>query len=452
MGQPHPIPDPSANRTVVVYGPENAQVRFNYGGHEFIAVDTVDAGRYVFLDIPVFDALNVFIEHLGEKDKPVDGYAFYGIALLAPSLKQNEWFAVRVDVSHNPTWYQLPVIEKIATLGELTTRGHLLQYEDGRAFTVKGNSEFNLLAVFQESGEAGITPVLTQLQRLKRNWIRVWTLYDNIPRIGTLNPCPYDLIPAFVKICARFGIHVQFTAYTGVNDPAHWGNLIAAALLCKPRPVLDYVNELNQNFHEPDELGRYMSADVDSDGGMHDPYIVSNGGFITHHDEAPAALISGHGSNGSESWPVLPHWRVAFFHTNGAFEEQRKTGHNAREVFSGPTVLDEMSRCPDQYSNPEFMRDCSAGSTQQCAGHVVHSVHGKLGQELDEVEEACTLAATEAADDLMLDPEQRYGPYTHRLDLENRPDQPNYDPHSITWLRVYQVGNTFVYIHRTEDY
>ena len=148
-------------------------------------------------------------------------------------------------------------------------------------------------------GWAAIRPVVQQRVSLGYNLLGVWTAFD-IPLIGTYPICNYQKIPGFVDQLAAFGVHTEFTAYTGINDQLHWQNLIAAALQCQVPPFLELVNELDENTNEPDSQGRVFN--------------------LTLHAQAPAPILSARGSNGSQTWPVMPHWSYATFHTNGADE------------------------------------------------------------------------------------------------------------------------------------
>lgn len=387
-----------SERPVAVYGPSGGQVRLNsadYGQHPVIVTDDVTPGRYPFPSVhnnqPGRKTLvNVFFEQRGQQDVPVAGYKFYGRVVEVPADPCNDWFLLPQDpavMAAHPKWFQLPPLESQATVKALRTNGQMLEHVDGTPFTVIGKTMFGLFARYANGED--IAPVLQQLKTIGFDWVRVWTLFD-IPGIGTLLNCPYYKIPAFVALCNAYGLHVELTAYTGINDPSHWGNLCAAALQCEMKPVMDYVNELSANLRESDPQGRFIDADADADG-LGAPYIVADG--VTYHHEKVEGLLCSHGSNGSQSWPVWPYWDVLFFHTNDADEEQRKAGHNAMEIANDkPVVTDETSRCPDRANNPEFFYDMGGGAALLCAGIVFHSVHGKLGQQLDDAEAACATA------------------------------------------------------------
>src|SRR5207247_2291612 len=88
-------------------------------------------------------------------------------------------------------------------LPDLTVRGHNFSLATGDYWTAIQCSDFNLLTRYA-AGE-NIVPLLVQRQDCGFNLLRVWTLFD-IPNIGTLTACPYDLIPPFVDVCASFSL------------------------------------------------------------------------------------------------------------------------------------------------------------------------------------------------------------------------------------------------------
>jgi hypothetical protein len=286
-------------------------------------------------------------------------------------------------------------------LEELTTRGHSFQLANGVLWTGVQCSDFNLLNLWQHGID--ITPVLAQRQSCGFNLLRVWTAFD-IPGIGTFRDIDYGRIPAFVALCASYGLRIEFTAYTGINDPQHWPRLCDAARQCQPRPLLELVNELDQNTDEPDDQGRV---------------------FHLSDYTKPDGLLASHGSNGSQAAPVMPHWDYAVMHFNDAFEWQRKCGHNAMEVWGGPTLSNENTRYPDKAQSPDLAYDAAAGAALLCAGSCFHSVHGKTSELW--VGEELNAAYAWAAGALSVDLDYQDGLYNHVPSLET-PDL----------LRVYQ--------------
>ncbi len=317
-------------------------------------------------------------------------------------------------------------------LPELTIRGAFFALATGEYWTGIECSDFALFAKYLHRED--IRPVLTQRAACGFNLLRVWTLFD-IPTIGTLPHCDYRQIPAFVTLCAQHGLYVEFTAYTGINDPTHWGQLCDAAFLCQPRPLLELVNELDQNTNEADHLGRVFHLDD----------------YDRCYD-----VVCAHGSNGSQACAVRPAWDYETFHTNDASEWQRKVGHNAMELADGtpeiapshaPVLTNENTRYPDKpFTTPECAYDAAAGAALLCAGSCFHSVHGKtsdLWPEGPELDGARAWAAGARSVALRF----QAGRYNHPVALE--------DPHGANYLRVYQrilsdgsAGT--VYIRRSE--
>ncbi len=245
---------------------------------------------------------------------------------------------------------------------ELVVRGGFFAKDDGAYWTAIQCSDFNLLNRWQH-GE-NIIPILNQRYQIGFNLLRVWTAYD-IEGIGTFLDIDYSRIPEFVGLCASYGLYVEFCAYTGINDPEHWEQLCDAALLCVPKPLIELVNELNVNTNEPDYAGRV---------------------FHIEDYAYPEGLVASHGSNGSEDWPVSPYWNYATFHTNNAFEWQRKVGHNAMEIWAGPVLSNENTRYPDNAQSMEWAYDAAAGAALLCTGSCFHSVRGKTSELWDGVE------------------------------------------------------------------
>lgn len=295
-------------------------------------------------------------------------------------------------------------------LPNIRTRGQFFELEDGTLWTAIQCSDFNLLARYL-TGE-DITPILKQRQDCGFNLLRVWTLFD-IQGIGSLKELDYSRIPAFAALCANYGLYIEFTAYTGINDPLHWDNLCIAARTCQPRPLLELVNELDQNTNEPDYLGRVFTLSK---------YVQ------------PQGLISSHGSNGSEHTAVRPWWSYEEFHTNDANEWWRKTGHNAMELAAGaeglvgsgvPILSNENTRFPDKASSLMYAYDSAGAAALLCAGSCYHSVRGKSSERWDGLEEQCARRWAYGARQVNLI--YQNGSYKHPTELESPND-----------LRVYQ--------------
>ena len=277
----------------------------------------------------------------------------------------------------------------VSALPRLVTRGHSFALENGERFTAIECSDFNLLARYH-ADRRSIEPILEQRAALGFNLLRVWTLMHLSQfGIGDLDPCPYDKVPAFCERCADHGLYVEFTAYTSTFDPNHWRRLAEAAAGAS-NVILELVNENDQPAN-----------------------TIDTRAFAP----IPGRLCA-HGSNGSQAAPVQPSWNYQTFHTNDAFEWQRKVGHNAMEL--GGTVLsNENTRFPDRDSSVIHAFDAAAGAALLCAGSCFHSVNGKRSALFEGVELSAAKAWADGARSVPL--EFQDGAYQHRADLE-RPD------------------------------
>jgi len=295
--------------------------------------------------------------------------------------------------------------------------GHFFGLSNGERWTAIECSDFALLAKYTNGED--IRPVLQQRSDCGFNLLRVWTAFD-IPGIGTFTTIDYAKIPPFVQLCYSYGLYVEFTGYTGINDPYHWAKLVEAAHACAASPystvypIMELVNELDQNTNEPDAWGR-----------------VFNPGW---YPTPPPGLITSHGSNGSQAAPVRPAWSYETFHTNMANEWWRKTGHNAMEFTEGaeglaasgvPTLTNENTRYLDGENSRMHSYDAAAGAALLCAGSCFHSVNGKASVLWSEEEANC--ASLWAAGARSVDLTYQVGSYRHAAELETAID-----------LRVYQ--------------
>lgn len=271
-------------------------------------------------------------------------------------------------------------------LPALTVRGQFFQKANGDRFTAIQASDFNLLARYSRGED--IKPVLAQRRDAGFNMLRVWTLMHLSQfGIGDLDPCPYNMIPSFLRLCSRYGLYVELTAYTSTRDPLHWFKLVDS--------VEDSTNVILELVNENDQVANHINTD--------------------NYAKAPKTLCS-HGSNGSQAQPVEPFWDYATFHTNDAPEWQRKVGHNAMEIWNGPTLSNENTRCPDRFTSLMLAYDSAAGAALLCAGSCFHSVHGKNSTLWEGQEFECAKAWAEGAKSVPLGYQD--GRYNHPIQLE----------------------------------
>ena len=280
-------------------------------------------------------------------------------------------------------------------------------------WTAIETSDFHAFGRFLNGED--IRPVLTQRRDLGFNLLRVWTRYILSPGIGTCrledHPDLYERLPAFLSLCARFGLYVELTAFTGKHDfplaeqpenlYRHWHALSGA--VDATNVIVSLVNEQDQHNDDP-QTGN--AVPIDAFGPI--PW-----------------LLCSHGSNGADHDTVRPFWNYGEYHSNGLSEWWRKNGHNAMELDPGPMICNEATRCPDNDSNPDHYYDAAAGAALLCAGSCFHSVNGKRSQLFEGIELACAKAHVAGAKSVPL--EFQDGQYLHRSDLET-PDL----------LRVYQ--------------
>lgn len=290
-----------------------------------------------------------------------------------------------------------PVVPPVGTLPRLVVNGQFFALETGERWTAIECSDFNLFSRYQ-SGE-DITPILAQRRDVGFNLLRVWTLFS-IPNIGHLLDPDYGLMRTFLRLCANYGLYVEFTAFTSTERPAHWTNLIAAVQY-EPNVLVELVNEGDLPVNRI-EMDRY---------------------------EQPTGVLASHGSASSETIPPWEPWSYGTLHYNDADQWPRKTAHNPMEDFANehqrPAMANENTRYPDRDASVTHAYDAAAGAALLTAGSCFHSVSGKSSVLWQDAE---LNAATEwAAGARSVPLEFQAGQYIHRIDLET-PDL----------LRVYE--------------
>ena len=334
------------------------------------------------------------------------------------------WEQVVASNSGSPTIKLVPVIVPPPPFKPLPrlvpTRQYFMQ-SNGTRFTAVQCSDFDLLNRWQHGED--IAPILTQRRDLGFNLLRVWTKYV-IEGIGSFPDINYARVGEFLDLCATFGLYVEFTAYTGYitqgasEDKTHFGKL-CDAVSSRTNVLVELVNEESIPVNSID-LAYYRK---------------------------PIGVLSSHGSEGGGKTPISPFWDYVTFHTNLQSEEQRKVGHNAMEIWKGPTITNETSRFPEvgmwRGSNADRIKqlayDSAAGAALLCAGSCFHSVQGKTSVLFNtaHVDAAKAWVAGARGIDLVC----QDGPYKHRKDLEG-----------TTYLRVYERPveghNGLVYIRK----
>lgn len=351
-----------------------------------------------------------------------DGYVYLAnvpAGVYALSITAKGYFAYHGEFHINSWACDMPITLRHARvdLPRLRARGAFFELETGQRWTAIEASDFNLYARFL-AGQ-NIEPILAQRASLGFNLLRVWTAYD-IRGVGRLIPAEhknfYAKIPEFLQAAAKHGLRVEFTGYTGINDPDHWSQLVAS-VASSTNVILELVNELSENVNEPDDLGRIFD--------------------LNRFERPPPPILASHGSNGSQALAVRPWWGYEVYHSNVASDWARKVGHNAMEFADGtadwagshvPILANENTRGPDRFHSPQQAFDAAAGAALLAAGSCFHSVSGKTSELWGGLE--LELARAWAAGATSVPLACQDGPYVHRQDLEGPPD-----------LRVYQRGS-----------
>lgn len=315
-----------------------------------------------------------------------------------------------------PVWATMTVVEPPPeppeppeqTLPRLIVNGAFFSQANGARWTAVEHSDFNLLNRWQHDED--VRPILQQRHTGGFNLLRVWTLYDLADKgIGTFLDIDYARIPAFLALCARYGLYVEFTAYTSLERRDHWDRLVEA---CRPSTnvLLELVNEGDLPVNAID-MAAYAR---------------------------PWGILASHGSARSEVDAPWSPWDYITQHTNGADQEQRKVGKQAfdhAESVGVPVLTNETSRYPDvgMWAGQDVPRqqalahDSAAGAALLCAGSCFHSAAGKASTLWDANTQAVAAAWADGARSILY-PCQA-GAYRRRDDLLTE-----------DLLRVYQRG------------
>lgn len=313
----------------------------------------------------------------------------------------------------------VPFERPVASLPALIAAGPYLRLATGDPFTLIEASAFNLLGRLCHEGEGAIASVVDELQEIGFNAVRVWTAYSGNAQfqaeIGRLLPSEdpelYAGAAELSRICARRGLYIEFTGYTGPDNGSggvtvdHWPHLGEAL-----QPVAGQV------------LGELVN-EHDSHPSLHN---------INSYQPLPGILCS-RGSNGSDRPPPRPWMQYELYHTNDAFEWWRKGGHNGMEFSVGaeglqgsgcPVIANENTR-PDHDGTLLHHEDAACAAAGLIAGSCFHSQSGKRASNLSAADRPFAEAHVRGARrfDLRFQP----GRYSHVLADEGPED-----------LRVYR--------------
>lgn len=348
-----------------------------------------------------------------------DGAQLYLTAPEYQSYTERVVLAPDLEVSMQPDAPDLP---RLFAEGQhfRTTAGPL---------TLIGASGFTLYQQFLDG--VNITPVLVQLHALGFNSVRVFGSYDNdtsVGGIGHFRPEQYGAVywnarPAFYRLLARYGLYGEFVVFA---DATKFGQGIEQSIVANtPGVFAGITNALVEWVNEEDQPINRLAP-----------------GIMASLTVIPGVLTS-RGSNGSQAQPLTPYLNYLTFHTNDAFEEQRKIGHNCMELASIPCYTNETSRARTKANwngraPLEFAYDSAAGAALLAAGSLYHSDAGKAGRVLGGLELDYANAWVAGATSVPLFCQN--GSYRHRDDLEGpgilRAYQRGGDPVCIVRIRV----------------
>ena len=289
-------------------------------------------------------------------------------------------------------------------LPRLVAEGTHFRLANGERITIIEATDFQLFQRFL-AGE-NLEPILAD--RAGFNMLRVFSTCDFLFRLYPQEHLNYysQLVP-FAQLLAAHGFYLELTVFADAtrvfplqsDQLRHWDAVINA-LRDQSSVIIELVNESDQSINA-------IRTDV---------------------FPRPMGILASHGSNGSEAVPVQPYWNVATFHTNDASEWWRKTGHNAWEIWTGPTLANENTR-PDHDPTVTHFYDAAAGGALLAAGSCFHSIEGRTDLLFSPETRRFANAWIAGARSVPLICQD--GQYRHREDLEGPND-----------LRVYQRGDT----------
>ena len=261
----------------------------------------------------------------------------------------------------------MPRAAEVTTPPRLIADGRWFKQDTGARWTGIEATDFNLFDRFLNGED--IAPILRQRADVGFNVLRVWTDFDvcadgNCEQrqpIGRLVPSEhpdyYTRLRAFLEECARHGLYVELTAFTGRSDAdasriAHWEALIAA-VAPSTNVLLELINEHNvHNKALPYDRLR----------------------------QPPAPVLASHGSGGAGAEPKLPIWTYVTYHPGFGADWMRKAvseGVAAADKYNVPVLLNETTRFPDNDKSLEHAYDVGRGCALMLAGCAFHSVTGK---------------------------------------------------------------------------
>lgn len=305
-------------------------------------------------------------------------------------------------------------------LAAIVQRGLFFGAQQGsepvRRLNLVGASDFNLYARYLKEGEAVVRAIL--LDREGFNLLRIFLQFDiafpeeHIRLYPPEHPQYYEKLPAFLELLAQYGKYAMLTVTTD-----------ALRLGLTPQWQREHSWRVAQAVRGSPNVLWEQGNEYGSHGGTDWDLTIP----------PPGGIFASSGSVGSDQFPDqlgLPLWNYSQYHSNDAFEWQRKVGHNAMEFadYTGkPVCASENTRYPDRDSSIARAYGASAGAALLVGCSVYHFIGGRVSRLMSPAERAGAQAWQAGARSIPLYCQD--GPYRRRDDLL-----------TPEWLRVYQRG------------
>lgn len=277
------------------------------------------------------------------------------------------------------------------SLTPLRVDGFHFANDAGRWFGV-GATHFLLYQKYLDGGDQAIIPQLQQMKDLGFNFVRVIGMVASFSHwYPQEHPDYYDKIPAFLDLCASYGLYVYWTAFADtrvvmpnpLDQQTHWAKT-CNALLLRPNRFLEKVNEDDQ----------------------HDNHVDA-------HLPKPPGLLSCCGSNGGQPTanpPMpFPDWDFGDFHVRRDYPKtipdmttvQLRTGDTtdgrAHPVPIGqgePPGFGETPGPHGRWIDPEHARELRYTAEGTAAFVVFHCDDGVMSNLFEPNQQACAKAFT----------------------------------------------------------
>ena len=248
--------------------------------------------------------------------------------------------------------------------GQLTVNGKkFINKETGLLWNSKQCSDFRLLQHYIVYGPSHVRQIISQRQSLGFNESRVFGMLHNITRFYPSDyPDYYSKLGSFLDLASDMHYRIQFVAFADVQAVMPdeikqfiYYQQICAVLKNRWNIRLELVNEASQN------------------------------GLDTNKFVKPTGILSSHGSQTSDQYPVTPLWDFADYHPSRSYDWPRKM-HNAMEDVQDPSGVVTQSSEPmgaaekaiggRRDNNPKNFFDAGAVAALLTGGATGHSDQG----------------------------------------------------------------------------